>query len=160
MSYSLCICVVYVSAVLVSYLPIYTLSYVCSVLCTCYISFSFLSLPLTSRVLSFTEHRCELGDLAGRFGTITDIDMPLYDMDTTGQLLLEDIIGLAVVIHEEGSTDIIACGTIIEEPREFHYRACEIIVSNALGYLLCCYYMQNSSSIYVGRMVPMLCRLI
>ena len=110
-----------------------------------YISFSIslLSLPPSyiSCVLSFTEHRCELGDLAGRFGTITDIDMPLYAMDTTRQLSLEDIIGRALVILEEGSTDIIVCGTIIEEPREFHYRACEIIVSNPLGYLFCCYYM-------------------
>jgi hypothetical protein len=64
-----------------------------------------------------SPEECELGDLAGRFGTITDIDMPLYAMDTTEQLSLEDIIGLAVVIHEEGSTDIIVCGTIIEEPQ-------------------------------------------
>ena len=82
---------------------------------------SFFPLPFTS----FSEHRCEYGDLSGRLGTIPMNGM-LFGVDNTQQLMLNDIIGRSIVIHKEGSTDVLACGTIVEEFGEFHYCACVI----------------------------------
>ena len=63
-----------------------------------------------------THHRCEAGDLAGKFGPIdgTNGIGQVNVTDTTGQLRLEgpiSIIGRSVVIHDVDGSNF-ECGTI------------------------------------------------
>ena len=62
----------------------------------------------------FPVHRCEAGDLAGKFGPL----MPHVDLDvtdSTGQLTLSgplSIIGRSVVVHSSVDGSNFECGTI------------------------------------------------
>ena len=108
--FATCTCILHIS---------YIAFCVCSSVVTFYLYFPSLPLyPFLPTLLSFTDHSCEYGDLAGRFENLKE-DGFLRVTDTTGQLKLKDIIGRSVVIHKEGTNEILTCGTIVEKPGEF-----------------------------------------
>ena len=74
--------------------------------------------------LSLFLYRCEVGDLAGKFGPIPESGM-LTETDTTGFLALSgrySIVGRSLVIHRHDDNSNFECGTIRyvdEEPGTF-----------------------------------------